>query len=180
MEKITADRLREVLHYDPVSGLFTWRQALSNRAVAGAEAGWVVTKKDKRYRRIRVLGRDYEAAVLAFLYMTGAYPTKRIDHKDTDGLNNAWVNLREAEVWQNRANTDTPPKGKLGVQGVRHYAGRRKPFHARLIWAGKLHSLGYHETLEEAKKAHDTKAKELWAEFGRFEPLPTPPAGDAK
>ncbi|MFA5897915.1 MAG: HNH endonuclease [Hyphomicrobium sp.] len=175
MSKVTAARLRELIHYDPTTGVFTWLVSTSNRAQVGSRAGWIVTKKNGKYRRISIDGRTYEEGVLALLYMTGFYPTKRIDHKDTDGTSNRWANLREAEVWENNVNTKTSKPSKLGVRGVRYYSGRRKPFHARLHWAGKLHSLGYHETVEQAKAAHDAKAKELWGGFGRFEPLPSPP-----
>ena len=44
----------------------------------------------------------YRAHRLAFLYMKGYIP-KLIDHKDRNGLNNKWNNLREANKSTNGA-----------------------------------------------------------------------------
>lgn len=148
-DRITSERLRELFIYDPEAGIFTNRISRSARAQKGQVAGWRTVRNSGFYTRIKIDGREYEASNLAFLYMTGAWPTKRVDHKDNNGENNAWSNLREATVGQNRANTQTTQRNGTGRQGVRHYVGRRKPYHARLRWEGKLYSLGYYETIEE-------------------------------
>ena len=42
---------------------------------------------------------------MAFLYVNGSFPSHVIDHRDTDGTNNRWDNLRPATNSQNGAMT---------------------------------------------------------------------------
>jgi hypothetical protein len=73
---LTVTRLREVLHYDPITGIFTWLVSLSNHV------GKVAGSLDGTGRvRIRVDGREYGAHRLAWLYMTGNWPVNEIDHR---------------------------------------------------------------------------------------------------
>lgn len=97
MERLTAERLREVIHYDPVTGIFTW-------VASGKRAGTAPTKT-RLYRRIGIDGGEYLEQVLAVLYMTGRWPADEVDHDNRDKIDNRRVNLREATRGQNQANT---------------------------------------------------------------------------
>jgi hypothetical protein len=65
---LTAARLRELLHYDPETGVWKWQVVTSRRVHIGAIAGY---QNNKGRHTIRVDGRRYAAHHLAFLYMTG-------------------------------------------------------------------------------------------------------------
>jgi hypothetical protein len=103
-ETLTAERLRELLHYDPDTGDFTWRTA-RKRIPAGAIAGTV----ERGFRRITIgggrHGPRYSAHRLAWLYMTGAWPNGYLDHINRDPDDNRFANLRLATNSQNQANT---------------------------------------------------------------------------
>lgn len=107
-------RLKEVLHYDAASGVFTWRITVSSRAVKDDEAGWLCGP----YVRIQVDGEQYQAHVLAWFYVTGEWPKEFIDHKNLIKTDNRFDNLREATNSQNQANTVPKKKNKHGVKGV--------------------------------------------------------------
>lgn len=121
---LTAERLRELLNYDPETGVFTRR---GNRAVRrwkdGQVAGWV--HKHNGYALIRIGDRDYFSHRLAWLYVTGDWPRTDIDHIDGIKTNNAFHNLREATEIVNAQNQKRAHRGtKSGILGV-YPKGRR-------------------------------------------------------
>ena len=65
---ITAERLRELLHYDPVTGIFT-NIAPRKKIVVGSVAGSL--DQESGYWMIGLERRRYYAHRLAWLYMTG-------------------------------------------------------------------------------------------------------------
>lgn len=139
---LTAERLRKILHYNPKTGEFT-----RGGKPAGSEG-----KDDKRvnYVRIMVDGTRYQGHNLAWLYMTGKWPDKIIDHRDRDGLNNRWGNLREAGYSLNNFNRKIPKHNTSGVKGVRWNK------HAKqwVVHIGREY-LGYRKTKEEAIALRD-------------------------
>lgn len=92
-DTITAERLRELLHYDPETGIFTWRVARRANVEAGDVAGCI--DKNEGYRRIVVDGRIYKAAHLAWLYMTGKRPAGYILRNNRNRADDRWSNLFE-------------------------------------------------------------------------------------
>lgn len=97
---LTLDRLRELLDYDPCTGVFTRKVAI-NKYPANAPAGG---PNMKGYWSVTVDGRRYLAHVLAWFFMVGEWPPHEVDHRDGDGLNNRWLNLRSATHKQNLEN----------------------------------------------------------------------------
>lgn len=111
---ITQNRLKEVLHYNQYTGIFTWRVNRTGGVKAGDEAGGVGYSG---YRRIKVDGRAYRSNRLAFLYMTGSIP-KISDHIDRNKTNNRWNNLRPCTNAQNRMNAWVQSNNTSGYKGV--------------------------------------------------------------
>ena len=89
---LTANALRDLLAYEPLTGTFLWRVGFSNGIKVGDVAG---SKTNQGYLRIRVLGRQYQAHRLAWLHTHGEWPVADIDHIDGDHANNAIANLRD-------------------------------------------------------------------------------------
>lgn len=146
------DTLKEVLHYDPSTGHFTWKVQHRNIKI-GQIAGATDTTRGG-YRRIRVLGRHYSAHKLAWLYMTGYYPSNTIDHIDGNTDNNAWHNLREVTVTENMHNLKKYKNNTTGIAGISYRSDTGK-YRARIGVDGKNINLGSYETLEEASAARD-------------------------
>lgn len=94
--------LKQLLHYCPNCGVFT-RKVATKKHPVGSVAGSLLNKHGYIY--IRVAGKDYLAHRLAWLYMTGNWPTKLIDHIDRNPGNNRFSNLREVSNQQNQFNT---------------------------------------------------------------------------
>lgn len=84
---ITQKELKRCLFYDKVTGYFTSRVRLSN-VLAGCELG----SKTTSAKCIRLHGIKYEAAKLAFLYVSGIMPD-RVSYTDGNRHNTAFHNL---------------------------------------------------------------------------------------
>ena len=157
---LTVERLKEVLFYDPATGEFAW--------IAGHRA-WLPTggASPRGYKVIMVDQRLYSAHRLAWLYMTGAWPTKSIDHANQIGSDNRWCNLREATPTQQNANVPVKSSSRSGVKGVR-FRDKKRKWCAEIRISGKKKCLGYFDKIEDAARAYRTKARELYGEFASF------------
>ena len=117
---ITQTELKEILHYNPLTGEFHWRKNI-RRVAKGQIAGTVICRhytSGLHHRAIGIRGKTYYAHRLAWLYMTGAFPVKGIDHRDRNGLNNIWLNLREATQSVNMLNSSIRYTRKGKCKGV--------------------------------------------------------------
>lgn len=157
---LTAERLRELLDYDPVTGIFRWRVSL-RRGLAGAIAG---TVRRDGYRKITILRTQHYSHRLAWLYVYGGWPADEIDHKDnTPGHD--WIdNLRPATRPQQSANSVLHADNQTGLKGV-SYEPRTGKWQARIRINGVQRHIGYFATAEAAHAAYAAGAH---ASFGDF------------
>lgn len=168
--ELTQDRLKELLHYDPETGVFTWRASRGGR-VSGSVAG---SASLSGYTIIRITvgsGKptDFRAHRLAFLYMTGSFPIGDVDHIDRDRKNNRWSNLRACSRSQNLANSSIRSDNTSGVRGVSFDKERGK-----YLWqcvSGGIKSQGREDSLEAATLARNRAAMKLHGEFSVLSPI---------
>jgi hypothetical protein len=147
---LTQKILKELLHYFPDTGDFTWL-ATRGKARVGAKAGYL---SKAGYIQLGVNGKLYFAHRLAFLYMTGEFPELEVDHIDHCPSNNAWSNLREVSHQENGRNQSISKSNKSGYNGV-YWCVRSKKWHTQIAIDGKTVHLGYHAELENAVIARD-------------------------
>lgn len=159
---LTAEKLREVLSYNPMTGEFLWLIKSNSRAI-GSIAG---TLDAKGYCCIKINQCVYKAHRLAWLYVYGVWPTKRLDHFDGVKNNNRLTNLREATPTQNLFNTGLCSSNTSGFKGVSFYK-RVGMFVASARINGKKKHLGFHATAELASEAYQAAAKEHHGTFYR-------------
>lgn len=95
VERMPVERIKEVIAYDPLSGIFTWKQRLSKNVPIGAEAGSI---KSRGYLYIRIDKKDYTAQRIAWVIMTDSAPNGVIQFKDEDSTNLKWDNLLLCET----------------------------------------------------------------------------------
>lgn len=153
-------RLLHLLNYDLATGIFTRKVSVSGNAKAGDRCEGVHVSG---YIYIGVDGRDYKAHRLAWLYVTGEWPSWQIDHADGDRSNNAWTNLRSATPKQNCANAAVRKDNKTGFKGVRAMGER---WQVRIGNGGRIH-VGTFDTLEEAKAAYEVASQREYGQFAR-------------
>jgi hypothetical protein len=146
---LTAARLQELLHYNPDTGIFTWRVARNQKAIVGSEAGH---KEAKGYRSICIDGKDFKAHRLAWLYVHGRWPKAQIDHRNRVKDANWILNLREATNAENQMNTKTRSDNTSGIRGV-YFDKNAGKWRAQAVIAGKRKALGSFDTAEHAAAA---------------------------
>jgi hypothetical protein len=151
---LTQERLKEVLHYDPETGVFTWKVSLNSRIPVGSVAGCIV----QHYRAIGIDGEKYRAHRLAFLYMTGRFPKDEVDHIFHDKDNNRWRFITEATRKKNAKNLSLSKANKTGYCGI--YVDKGK-FRAMIQHEYKKICCGRYDTIEDAVAAAQEKYKEL-------------------
>lgn len=147
---ITAQRLRELLHYDPETGVFTWRVRRGGGAVAGGICG---SPNSGGYIQIKIDRVLRKAHRLAWLYVHGAWPKADIDHINGVRDDNRLTNLRDVPESTNAQNLLRARKDSgAGLAGARK--NRDSGWAARIRVGGKERHLGIFATPEEAHAAY--------------------------
>jgi len=147
---ITAEKAREVLSYDPDTGLFTWLER-RRRSDAGSQAGSVHTSG---YRRIGVRGSLVYAHRLAWVMHHGREPEGEIDHLNGNRDDNRIANLRDVKPQLNKQN-----RRSSGLPGVK--AANSGKWRAVIKFGGStIASTGF-DTEEEASALYLELKKRL-------------------
>lgn len=159
---LTASKARELLDYNPETGVF--RRKLSGHGrVAGQIAG---TKQKDGYLQFSVDGRMYFAHRVAWLYVTGSWPTEQIDHINGVGTDNRFANLREATGAQNQWNKGRKAGSLSGLKGVAWNAALGK-WQAQIKADKKAVYLGVFNCPTVAHFAYVRASHALHGKFGR-------------
>jgi hypothetical protein len=151
---LTVGYLRQVLNYDPETGVFTWRRHPQEKRI-----GLPVGRTDRQgYLKIVLDGVAFTGHRLAWMHVHGKFPKGCIDHINGDRLDNRLANLRDVAPMLNSQNrrgaNRTNRSGLLGA----HFHKASGRWHSRITLAGHTFQLGYFATPEEAHAAH-MKAK---------------------
>lgn len=139
---ITAQELRDLLHYDPQTGSFTWKPGATKHRT-GREAGYTT---DEGYRKILIRKQMYFAHRLAWLYVYGQWPDQEIDHINHARDDNKISNLRDVSHAENVRCQRT----NLNKRGVARYDKETRKYRARFRRNGREINLGAYATREEA------------------------------
>ena len=156
---LNAAEVRDLLEYAPDTGVLRWKRHMTPRARAGKEAGVI---QQGKYRRIGIFGSYYMAHRLAWLIVTGEWPTHEIDHINGRKADNRWVNLREATPTENKRNT--VHRNKSGLLGA-SYSTNKGMFRAQIRVSGHRKFLGWFDNAEDAHAAYVAAAKSFHGEF---------------
>lgn len=145
---LSVERLKELLHYNPDSGVFTWVGAgYRQERRIGSVAGCL---DPTGYIRIGIDGTQYWAHRLAWLYVKGEQPNGVIDHWNRIKSDNRISNLRDVTHQANIQNMASR-EGRSLPRGV---SKKRSKYVSGITIDGKRVHLGTFITPEEAHHAY--------------------------
>jgi hypothetical protein len=162
---ITHERLLSLLSYDEETGIFRWCVS-RGQARAGDEAGVML---DAGYIQIMIDYEHYSAHQLAWFYVSGEWPDRDVDHKDTVKNHNAIANLRLATEQQNRYNTPKLPGTSSKWKGVTYDPGRKKCWKMSFKMPDGARLQRRYEDEREAAEEYMFLALEHHGECARFD-----------
>jgi len=145
---LTQARLKELLDYNPETGVFTWKRFMGGTAKAGTVAG---TTDSHGHIQIKVDRKLHLAHRLVFLYVAGTAPAE-VDHINRVRSDNRLANLRSVSRSENRHNTAPCKRNKSGVKGV-FWIERLGKWQAYISTAGKRKVLGCYAQFDDAVAA---------------------------
>ena len=181
MSDLAQSTLLAILVYDKDSGVFIWKNrppstfidgskhskedicARWNKRFAHEVAGW---KDQYGYLNIGIGGKSYLGSRLAWLYVTGCWPERDIDHQNRIPGDNSWKNLREATESQNLANSAKPITNTSGYKGV-YWSSQRLKWVSKITVRRKTIYLGSYDYNDKilAVSAYAAAAKKYFGEF---------------
>ena len=166
---LTPNFIKATFDYNPKTGELRWKMRLSKRIHIGDLAG--VTDDQGRIK-IGICNKDYFAHRVIWVWMTGKWPSKEVDHRNEIKSDNRWKNLREATASQNHRNRGKPKNNKSGYKGVCWDNRRQKwiaTINVRIGKKKKQFWLGAYANPEQAFEAYKQGAKRIhgleWAKY---------------
>ena len=151
---LTQELLKERLHYDKDTGIFTWLDIKANGSRRGKVAG--NTNKVTGYSIIgfTISEKPYQfrAHRLAWLYEYGEFPSTQLDHINHVRTDNRITNLRMVTPLENTRNSSRMSNNTTGYTGVCFEKSRNR-YRAYVYLNKKFNHLGYFKNIEDAAKA---------------------------
>lgn len=142
---LTQSRLKELLHYDVNTGIFT-RIKRRNGCKLNKRAG---NLNDNGYRCICIDYKFYREHRLAWLYVHGDWPNGNIDHENHVRDDNRFSNLRIIYGNGNEKNQKTPVNNTSGLMGV-YWFKRNSKWQVEIQCNKKRQRLGQYNDFFEA------------------------------
>lgn len=172
---LTQERLKELLHYDEETGVFTWLISPRNNVPSGSIAGQI---DNKGYVRIIYKRKLYLGHWLAWFFVYNKWPDNELDHINGNPTDNRISNLRDVTRKQNMENKKIYKTNKSGYSGVTWHITKKK-WCARIGHYGKRLYLGEFDNLKDAIDArikaenkiftHNQRVKSVQQALGLYE-----------
>lgn len=160
--EIAPSRLAEIVDYNPATGLLVWkarpREHFVNDKAFGRWATVMVgapafAQLDRAgYLAGQLAKQTYRAHRVAWAMGHGEWPKGQIDHINGDRRDNRLNNLRLVNNQENMKNAKMPTTNSSGYVGV-YWFEPRKRWRAAIGLSGKVKTIGYFDTKEEAAAA---------------------------
>lgn len=155
------DALFGTFDVDFDAGTLRWKNTINSRARRGSRAG---TLNGAGYRQVALNGTLLLEHRVIWAMLHKKWPTKELDHIDSNRSNNSVSNLRLATRSQNACNGRPHKNNSSGVKGV-HWSAARKTWNAQITLHGKGIHIGVFNTLADATIAVRKARRQIHGEF---------------
>ncbi len=143
---ISQERVKELLHYNPKTGIFTRKVRTANAINEGQRAGNITANG---YREISLDNKKYYEQRLAWLYVYGYMPECEVHHKNGIKDNNKLKNLEELSYSCHALTRGLQSNNTSGIKGVWFDKSRSK-YTAAVHLNDKKIQLGRYDTFDKA------------------------------
>ena len=160
--KLIPDSIRDVLDYNPDTGVFTWLVSPSRNVKAGDIAG---SLDGKGYRRVGYKGVQYLCHRLAWFFVHNEQPPM-VDHAFHDPADNRLKNLRASNHRHNGRNRKNSrgvawyhkrQRGRVYTYAIAYYGHRE-------VYTGKSILLAWHHRIMAEREDHPISLPHLRVE----------------
>jgi len=148
VSRLTAERVRAALHYEPCTGVLTWRE--DRGSIAEGQVAGCLTSEG--YICIQLDSKKYQAHRLAWLSTYGEWPPEQLDHTNGVRTDNRIVNRRAVSATGNGQNQAMPASNTSGVLGVSWVPAKNK-WRAQIRVDGRVQHIGLFTNKEDAALA---------------------------
>lgn len=177
-DMVTVDEIRSIFDYSPDTGEIKFKshrpRSHFHSDLAFAKwnktcAGKTITVLDQ-YGYIKVRTRIHGVKLnlsghrVAFVCMTGRWPTEMVDHINLSRADNRWSNLRECSRSENYQNAGPKNNNSTGFKNVS--VTRRGRYRVRIVKLGSVFDRNF-MTIEEAVSCADSVRKQMHGAFAR-------------
>jgi hypothetical protein len=124
---LTFEQVNDLIAYDPLTGVFTWKKSPSRGAKIGDVCGRSMkgTRGGYKYRYINVLHYSTPAARVAWLLTYRKWPQTNVTFRDGDSENLRIANLKEADFPSVKKIKDGRRSYKMSHAQQRHFSLKR-------------------------------------------------------
>lgn len=166
-DRLDAREISRLICYNPETGVFTYKPRDGdnsfNAKIAGKHAG---RRRSDGYVTVKLYGRHYQAARLAWACMKGEWPPGEVDHINGVPSDNRMENLRQATHQQNAMNRRRRSDNTSGYKGV-SFNKQAGKWQATICISGRNCYLGLFASAEEAAAAYQAAAPQFHDQFAR-------------
>lgn len=155
---IDQETVKKLFHYDAESGKLLWRYGNGRNVKPWQEAKAL---NGKGYVCVKVLGKNYPAHRIIWLYVHGDFPKQFIDHKNRVRNDNRLCNLRDVSRSDNAQNISLPSHNKSGHIGV-SWIKTHNSWTVYVAVNKKNKWLGYYKNLDDAITARKEAEKKYY------------------
>jgi hypothetical protein len=168
MEPDWDEYIRENIRYDPETGLLWWTKQGGPRRRTDKPVGCFDTMSYLSFHTCNMsVQKRFQCHRVAWFLHWGEWPSRHIDHINNDRSDNRIANLRLASSSENGMNMLKRKGCTSQYKGV-SWCAQPKKWRSKIMKDGVQKHLGYYDNEEEAARAYDKAAKEIFGEYANL------------